>query len=154
MENHERHAGDNTWSRMNSWRADAGAADVTTWASRARPTKKNCEKLKNSYQNNSCDECHTRHTFAKSEAQDPRTCQQCHMGYDHPQWEMWRQRQAWPHGGLPKTRDICLKSPLRLGVRTVIFPAGPIPIARPGIFRHPSAAADDKDWAVDRSNHY
>ena len=41
------------------------------------------------YQNNSCDECHTRHTFAKKEAQDPRACQQCHMGYDHPQWEMW-----------------------------------------------------------------
>ena len=41
------------------------------------------------YQNNSCDECHTRHTFSKKEAQNPRACQQCHMGYDHPQWEMW-----------------------------------------------------------------
>ena len=41
------------------------------------------------YQTNSCDECHTRHTFAKKEAQNPRACQQCHMGYDHPQWEMW-----------------------------------------------------------------
>ncbi len=41
------------------------------------------------YQNNSCDECHTRHTFSKKEALNPRACQQCHMGYDHPQWEMW-----------------------------------------------------------------
>lgn len=41
------------------------------------------------YQNNSCDECHTRHAFSKKEAQNPRACQQCHMGYDHPQWEMW-----------------------------------------------------------------
>ncbi len=41
------------------------------------------------YQNNSCDECHTRHTFSKKEALDPRACRQCHMGYDHPQWEMW-----------------------------------------------------------------
>ncbi len=41
------------------------------------------------YQNNSCDECHTRHSFSKKEAQNPRACQQCHMGYDHPQWEMW-----------------------------------------------------------------
>jgi len=41
------------------------------------------------YQMNSCDECHTRHTFSKKEALDPRACQQCHMGYDHPQWEMW-----------------------------------------------------------------
>jgi len=41
------------------------------------------------YQNNSCDECHTRHSFSKKEARNPRACQQCHMGYDHPQWEMW-----------------------------------------------------------------
>lgn len=41
------------------------------------------------YQNNSCDECHTRHAFSVKEAQNPRACQQCHMGYDHPQWEMW-----------------------------------------------------------------
>jgi hypothetical protein len=41
------------------------------------------------YQNNSCDECHTRHAFNKKEALNPRACQQCHMGFDHPQWEMW-----------------------------------------------------------------
>lgn len=41
------------------------------------------------YQNNSCDECHTRHAFSKKEAKNPHACQQCHMGYDHPQWEMW-----------------------------------------------------------------
>ncbi len=41
------------------------------------------------YQNNACDECHTRHSFSKKEALDPRTCQRCHMGYDHPQWETW-----------------------------------------------------------------
>ncbi len=41
------------------------------------------------YQTNSCDECHTRHSFSKKEALDPKACQQCHMGYDHPQWEMW-----------------------------------------------------------------
>ncbi len=41
------------------------------------------------YQNNSCDECHTRHAFSIKEAQNPKACQTCHMGYDHPQWEMW-----------------------------------------------------------------
>jgi hypothetical protein len=41
------------------------------------------------YQNNSCDECHTRHAFSVKEARNPHACQQCHMGYDHPQWEMW-----------------------------------------------------------------
>ena len=46
-------------------------------------------KLGYRYQNNSCDECHTRHAFSKKEASNPRACQQCHMGFDHPQWEMW-----------------------------------------------------------------
>ncbi|NQT56726.1 MAG: cytochrome C [Desulfobacteraceae bacterium] len=41
------------------------------------------------YRTNSCDECHTRHTFSKKEAQDPKACQMCHMGFDHPQWEMY-----------------------------------------------------------------
>jgi len=41
------------------------------------------------YQNNSCDECHTRHSFSVKEALHPSACRQCHMGYDHPQWEMW-----------------------------------------------------------------
>jgi hydroxylamine dehydrogenase len=48
------------------------------------------------YQNNSCDECHTRHSFSIKEARDPQACQQCHMGYDHPQWEMWSSSK---HGG-------------------------------------------------------
>lgn len=60
------------------------------------------------YQNNSCDECHTRHSFSKREAQNPRACQQCHMGYDHPQWEMWSSSKhgeryfAKEQGYLPK----------------------------------------------------
>ncbi len=37
----------------------------------------------------SCDACHTRHTFSVKEAKDPRACATCHMGFDHPQWEMW-----------------------------------------------------------------
>lgn len=60
------------------------------------------------YQNNSCDECHTRHAFSKIEASNPYACQQCHMGYDHPQWEMWsssKHGERWyakKHGDLPE----------------------------------------------------
>jgi hydroxylamine dehydrogenase len=54
------------------------------------------------YQNNSCDECHTRHSFSKKEALNPRACQQCHMGYDHPQWEMWSSSK---HGSRYLTRE-------------------------------------------------
>ena len=37
----------------------------------------------------SCDACHTRHLFSVKEARQPQACQTCHMGFDHPQWEMY-----------------------------------------------------------------
>ncbi len=43
----------------------------------------------------SCDACHTRHTFSVVEARQPQACQTCHMGFDHPQWEMY---SASKHG--------------------------------------------------------
>ncbi len=39
--------------------------------------------------NASCDAGHTRHTFSVEEAKQPQACQTCHMGFDHPQWEMY-----------------------------------------------------------------
>jgi hypothetical protein len=36
-----------------------------------------------------CDSCHTRHRFSTAEARKPVACQTCHMGFDHPQWEMF-----------------------------------------------------------------
>jgi len=39
--------------------------------------------------NASCDACHTRHVFSVEEARQPQACQTCHMGFDHPQWEMY-----------------------------------------------------------------
>jgi hypothetical protein len=43
----------------------------------------------------SCDACHTRHLFSVREARQPQACQTCHMGFDHPQWEMY---SASKHG--------------------------------------------------------
>ncbi|MBI3872319.1 MAG: cytochrome C [candidate division Zixibacteria bacterium] len=43
----------------------------------------------------SCDACHTRHVFSKVEASQPQACETCHMGFDHPQWEMY---SASKHG--------------------------------------------------------
>ncbi len=37
----------------------------------------------------SCDACHTRHLFSVAEAREPQACRTCHMGIDHPQWEMY-----------------------------------------------------------------
>ena len=36
-----------------------------------------------------CDSCHTRHTFSTLEAKTPDACRTCHMGSDHPQYEIF-----------------------------------------------------------------
>jgi len=36
-----------------------------------------------------CDACHTRHKFSIEESRNPLACATCHMGFDHPQYEMW-----------------------------------------------------------------
>jgi hypothetical protein len=52
--------------------------------------EKSADELKEfRYGTGSCDSCHTRHSFAVNESRNPRACQTCHMGFDHPQWEMW-----------------------------------------------------------------
>ena len=54
--------------------------------------EKSAEELKSPdfrYGTGSCDSCHTRHSFSINESRDPRACSTCHMGFDHPQWEMW-----------------------------------------------------------------
>lgn len=48
------------------------------------------EKPNFHYGNAQCDACHTRHAFSKAEAQNPMACSNCHMGFDHPQWEMYK----------------------------------------------------------------
>jgi hypothetical protein len=41
------------------------------------------------YDGGRCDSCHTRHLFSAAEARRPEACGTCHMGFDHPQWEMY-----------------------------------------------------------------
>jgi len=45
----------------------------------------------------SCASCHTNHTTDLKAVRDPNVCAKCHMGPDHPQWEMWQTSQ---HGTL------------------------------------------------------
>lgn len=42
-----------------------------------------------------CQSCHLRHTFSLEQARKPETCNACHIGPDHPQWEIY---QESPHG--------------------------------------------------------
>lgn len=50
---------------------------------------KQLKNIGSAFGNASCDACHTRHTFSLAEARQPQACQTCHMGFDHPQWEMY-----------------------------------------------------------------
>jgi len=36
-----------------------------------------------------CQKCHMRHTFSLEQARKPETCNNCHIGPDHPQWEIY-----------------------------------------------------------------
>ncbi len=102
------------------------------------------------YQNNSCDECHTRHSFSKTEAQDPQACQQCHMGYDHPQWEMWSSSKhgsrwfAKQRGALPKDAQAptCQYCHLPDGTHNNRTAWGFLGVRLP--------LPEDKDWAADQ----
>ena len=42
-----------------------------------------------------CQKCHLRHEFSQEQARKPETCNHCHIGPDHPQWEIY---QESPHG--------------------------------------------------------
>ena len=103
------------------------------------------------YQNNSCDECHTRHSFSKKEASNPRACQQCHMGYDHPQWEMWSSAKHGTRyfvkekGGLPENAaaPTCQLCHMPDGNHTNRTAWGFLGVRLP--------LPEDKQWAADRA---
>ncbi len=42
-----------------------------------------------------CQSCHLRHEFSLEQSRKPETCNACHIGPDHPQWEIY---QESPHG--------------------------------------------------------
>ena len=92
-----------------------------------------------------CDSCHTRHSFKKSEANDPRACQTCHMGFDHPQWEMWstsKHGTIWQIEGKDSKRaPTCQTCHMSGGDHNVITSWGFLAVRLP---------EDDKEWMNDR----
>ena len=98
----------------------------------------------------SCDACHTRHTFSKKEAQQPQACQTCHMGFDHPQWEMYSaSKHGVRHGlkqmGLISTNAVaptCQDCHMSDGHHSVDTPWGFLAVRLP--------LPEDKQWAADR----
>lgn len=48
-----------------------------------------------------CNSCHLRHRFSLEQVRKPETCNRCHIGPDHPQWEIY---QESAHGVLYATQ--------------------------------------------------
>lgn len=98
----------------------------------------------------SCDSCHTRHLFSAAEAREPQACRTCHMGMDHPQWEMYssskhgvrhllKQSGALPEEAAAPTCQHCHLPDGDHGVRTAWgFLAVRLPLP------------EDEEWAADR----
>lgn len=99
----------------------------------------------------SCDACHTRHSFSVVEARQPQACQTCHMGFDHPQWEMYsgskhgvryllKQSQVLPASVAAPTCQTCH---MQAGNHAVSTAWGFLAVRLP--------MPDDKQWAADRA---
>ena len=99
----------------------------------------------------SCDACHTRHLFSKKEAQQPQACRTCHMGFDHPQWEMYSSskhgvRHALKQNGtLPESvaAPTCQNCHLPDGTHNNRTAWGFLAVRLP--------MPEDKQWAADRT---
>jgi hypothetical protein len=113
--------------------------------------QKELAKASGGFGNASCDACHTRHLFSKAEARRPEACQTCHMGFDHPQWEMYsgskhgvrntlKQLKAIPETAAAPTCQTCHMQEGNHEVRTAWgFLAVRLPFPE-----------DDAQWKADR----
>jgi len=98
----------------------------------------------------SCDACHTRHIFSVQEARQPQSCQTCHMGIDHPQWEMYSSSKHGiryllkQNGTLPDTvaAPTCQTCHMQGGNHAVRTAWGFLAVRLP--------MPDDEQWASDR----
>ena len=99
----------------------------------------------------SCDACHARHVFSKKEAQQPQACQTCHMGFDHPQWEMYSSSKHGvryllkQNGTLPEevAAPTCQTCHMQEGDHGVMTGWGFLAVRLP--------MPEDETWAADRA---
>ncbi len=97
-----------------------------------------------------CDSCHTRHTFSVAEAKQPQACKTCHMGFDHPQWEMYESSKHGVRHELKQTKVLdpstpaptCQACHMQEGNHEVRSAWGFLAVRLP--------MPEDKQWASDR----
>ncbi len=99
----------------------------------------------------SCDACHTRHTFSLAEARSPQACETCHMGFDHPQWEMYSSSKHGVRSELKQMKiqseasaaPTCQTCHMQNGNHEVRTAWGFLAVRLP--------MPEDKQWAADRA---
>jgi len=102
------------------------------------------------YGHAACDSCHTRHSFSVKEAKQPQACQTCHMGFDHPQWEMYSASKHGvrallrQNGVLPETAiaPTCQDCHMQNGNHEVRTPWGFLAVRLP--------LSEDPEWKADQ----
>jgi len=98
----------------------------------------------------SCDSCHTRHTFSVEEAKSPQACKTCHMGFDHPQWEMYSSSK---HGVREELRQMMIQSDASAAptCQTCHMQEGNHEVRTAwGFLAVRLPMPEDKDWTADR----
>jgi hydroxylamine dehydrogenase len=99
----------------------------------------------------SCDACHTRHIFSVQEARQPQSCRTCHMGIDHPQWEMY---SASKHGvrALLKQSLVLPQTVAAPTCQTCHMPGGNHAVRTAwGFLAVRLPMPEDKEWAAARA---
>ncbi len=99
----------------------------------------------------SCDSCHTRHLFSVKEAKQPEACRTCHMGFDHPQYEMYSSSKHGVRfalkskGVLPETAaaPTCQSCHMPKGNHANLTAWGFLAVRLP--------MPEDKEWTADRA---
>ena len=99
----------------------------------------------------SCDACHTRHLFSVEEARQPQACQTCHMGFDHPQWEMYSSSKHGVRYSLKQNKILpattaaptCQTCHMQDGDHAVMTAWGFLAVRLP--------MPEDQKWAADRA---
>jgi len=93
---------------------------------------------------------HTRHVFSVAEARQPQACQTCHMGFDHPQWEMYSTSKHGVRYMLKQTRAVPA-TVVGPSCQTVTCQTATTSADGVGFPGREDAAAADRQWAADRT---
>nr|WP_130471539.1 multiheme c-type cytochrome [Candidatus Magnetaquicoccus inordinatus] len=138
------------WQPMSMIDGQKGCGGCHKIGEKSEEEMKKLKEAGSKYGHAACDSCHTRHTFSVAEAREPQACQTCHMGFDHPQWEMYSASKHGVRHLLKQNKVIspnaaaptCQTCHMQKGNHEVRTPWGFLAVRLP--------LSEDKEWAADQ----